>query len=41
VLVSETVRQLVVGSGIEFDDRGEHDLKGVEGRWRLHAVRLA
>jgi class 3 adenylate cyclase len=41
VLVSETVKQLVVGSGIEFDDRGEHDLKGVEGRWRLYAVRLA
>jgi class 3 adenylate cyclase len=41
VLVSETVKQLVVGSGIEFDDRGEHDLKGVEGRWRLYAVRFA
>jgi class 3 adenylate cyclase len=39
VLVSETVKQLVVGSGIQFDDRGEHDLKGVEGRWRLYAVR--
>jgi class 3 adenylate cyclase len=41
VLVSETVKQLVVGSGIEFDDRGDHDLKGVEGQWRLYAVRFA
>ena len=41
VLVSETVKQLVAGSGIEFDDRGQHDLKGVEGRWRLFAVRLS
>lgn len=39
ILVSETVRQLVVGSGIEFGDRGEHELKGVDGRWRLFAVR--
>jgi class 3 adenylate cyclase len=39
ILVSETVRQLVVGSGIEFEDRGEHELKGVDGRWRLFAVR--
>jgi class 3 adenylate cyclase len=39
VLVSETVRSLMVGSGIEFDDRGEHQLKGVPGTWRLHALR--
>jgi class 3 adenylate cyclase len=39
VLVSQTVKDLVVGSGIEFDDRGEHELKGVEGRWRVYAVR--
>lgn len=39
VLVSRTVTDLVVGSGIEFDDRGEHDLKGVPGRWRLFAAR--
>ena len=39
VLVSETVRGHMVGSGIEFDDRGEHELKGVPGNWRLFAVR--
>jgi class 3 adenylate cyclase len=38
VLVSGTVKDLVVGSGIEFDDRGEHDLKGVPGSWKLFAV---
>jgi class 3 adenylate cyclase len=38
-LVSRTVKDLVAGSGIEFDDRGEHELKGVEGRWQLYAVR--
>ena len=38
VLVSSTVRDLVVGSGIEFDDRGTHELKGVPGEWRLLAV---
>jgi class 3 adenylate cyclase len=38
VLVSQTVKDLVVGSGISFDDRGEHHLKGVEGSWRLYAV---
>ena len=39
VLVSNTVKDLVVGSGFGFADRGEHELKGVPGRWRLHAVR--
>jgi class 3 adenylate cyclase len=39
VLVSRTVVDLVAGSGIEFDDRGEHELKGVPGSWRLFAVR--
>ncbi len=39
VLVSGTVRDLVVGSGLEFDDRGEHALRGIEGRWRLLASR--
>jgi class 3 adenylate cyclase len=39
VLVSGTVRDLVVGSAIEFDDRGEHELKGVPGTWKLFAVR--
>lgn len=38
VLVSRTVRDLVVGSGLAFIDRGEHDLKGVPGRWRLYAL---
>lgn len=38
VLVSSTVKDLVAGSGIEFSDRGEHELKGVPGRWRLYAV---
>jgi class 3 adenylate cyclase len=38
VVVSSTVRDLVSGSGIEFEDRGEHALKGVPDRWRLFAV---
>jgi class 3 adenylate cyclase len=38
ILVSSTVRDLVVGSGIEFVDRGEHQLKGVPGEWRLFAM---
>jgi class 3 adenylate cyclase len=38
VLVSRTVVDLVAGSGIEFHDRGEHDLKGVPGTWRLFAA---
>ena len=38
VLVSRTVTDLVVGSGIKFEDRGEHQLKGVQGTWRLFAV---
>jgi class 3 adenylate cyclase/pimeloyl-ACP methyl ester carboxylesterase len=38
ILVSRTVTDLVVGSGLEFDDRGERDLKGVPGTWRLFAV---
>ena len=39
VLVSRTVADLVVGSGIEFSDRGSHALKGVPGEWQLFAVR--
>jgi class 3 adenylate cyclase len=39
VLVSRTVKDLVAGSGIEFEDRGEHPLKGIADRWRLLAVR--
>jgi class 3 adenylate cyclase len=38
VLVSQTVRDLVAGSGLELADRGEHDLKGVPGAWRVYAV---
>jgi class 3 adenylate cyclase len=38
VLVSSTLRDLVIGSGLEFDDRGAHELKGVPGEWRLYAV---
>jgi pimeloyl-ACP methyl ester carboxylesterase len=38
VLVSQTVKDLVAGSGLEFEDRGTHELKGVPGEWRLHAV---
>ena len=41
VLVSGTVKDLVVGSGIEFADRGTHELKGVPGEWRLFAVGAA
>jgi len=38
VLVSSTLRDLVIGSGLEFEDRGAHELKGVPGEWRLSAV---
>jgi class 3 adenylate cyclase/pimeloyl-ACP methyl ester carboxylesterase len=38
VLVSSTLRDLVIGSGLEFEDRGDHTLKGVPGEWRLSAV---
>jgi class 3 adenylate cyclase len=38
VLVSSTVKDLVVGSGIEFQDRGDHELRGVPGEWRLFSV---
>jgi hypothetical protein len=37
-VVSSTVKDLVVGSEIAFEDRGKHDLKGVPGTWRLFAV---
>jgi class 3 adenylate cyclase len=39
VLVSSTVKDLVAGSGIQFEDRGTHSLKGVPGEWRLWAVK--
>jgi class 3 adenylate cyclase len=38
VLVSSTVKDLVAGSDIDFEDRGEHELKGVPGSWRIYAV---
>jgi class 3 adenylate cyclase len=38
VLISRTLADLVAGSGLVFEDRGEHELKGVDGRWRLYAV---
>ncbi len=38
VLVSQTVRDLVAGSGLEFADAGEHELKGIPDRWHLYRV---
>jgi class 3 adenylate cyclase len=38
VLVSNTLRDLVIGSGLEFEARGAHQLKGVPGEWHLFAV---
>ncbi len=38
VLTSSTVKDLVVGSGLDFEDRGTHELRGVPGEWRLFAV---
>ena len=38
VLASSTVKDLVAGSGLSFEDAGEHDLKGVSGRWHLYRV---
>ena len=39
ILVSQTVQSLIAGAPIELEDRGEHELKGVPGAWRLFAVR--
>jgi class 3 adenylate cyclase len=38
ILVSRTVQDLVVGSGLIFEDAGAHELKGVPDRWRLYRV---
>jgi hypothetical protein len=38
VLVSSTLRDLVIGSSLAFDERGAHQLKGVPGEWHLFAV---
>jgi class 3 adenylate cyclase len=40
ILVSRTVRDLVVGSDLSFEDRGIHRLKGIDGEWQLLAVQL-
>jgi class 3 adenylate cyclase len=41
VVVSQTVKDLVAGSGFSFVDRGEHELKGVPDRWRLYVAEPA
>ena len=38
VMVSQTVKDLVAGSGLAFEQAGEHELKGVPDRWRLYRV---
>jgi class 3 adenylate cyclase len=38
VLVSSTVREIVTGSRRQFVERGEYELKGVPGRWRVHGL---
>ena len=38
VLVSSTIKDLVSGSGIKFEDRGTHSLKGIDGRWHLYSA---
>ena len=38
VMISQTVKDLVAGSGLSFDDAGEHELKGVPDVWRLYRV---
>lgn len=38
VLVSQTVKDLTAGSGLTFEDAGEHELKGVPDRWHLYGV---
>jgi class 3 adenylate cyclase len=38
VLVSRTVKDLVSGSNVQLDDRGEHQLKGLDEPWRLYAA---
>jgi len=38
ILVSRTVKDLAVGSGMRFEDRGEHTLRGIPGEWRLYSL---
>jgi hypothetical protein len=40
VVVSSTVKDIVAGSGIAFDEHGEHELAGVPGTWRLFTARI-
>jgi class 3 adenylate cyclase len=40
VLVSSTVHDLVIGSGLEFEERGERELTGIQGTWRLFAAHV-
>lgn len=37
VLVSQAIRDMLLGTGNEFTDRGEHHLKGIDGSWRLYS----
>ena len=39
ILVSQTVKDVVAGSAMEFEDRGAHELKGIPGQWRLYSVK--
>ena len=39
LMISRTVKDLVAGSGIQFDDAGEHSLKGFEEKWHLYKVK--
>jgi class 3 adenylate cyclase len=39
ILVSQTVKDLVAGSGLQFDDHGSRELKGIEGAWHLYRAR--
>jgi class 3 adenylate cyclase len=41
ILVSATTVGLAADSGLEFEDRGEHELRGIAGRRRIHAIRSA
>jgi hypothetical protein len=40
MIASSTVKDLVAGSGITFEERGEHELDGVPGTWHLFTVRI-
>jgi class 3 adenylate cyclase len=40
IVISRTVKDLVAGSGIEFNSAGEHSLKGIEEKWQLFKLRI-